>query len=189
MFSKTTGFRHASIAHAIAALTTLANERDWTLEATEDATSFNDENLARFNVVLFASTTGDVLDSAQEAAMERFIARGNGFVGVHSTSFTLHTHRPHTCRPRGAVRTSGTAFARHRPRTFKCSSPSTKRRTRRAKAPWAITPSLGITTLEVGVPSIRHSDTLQKVTASPSSLLTWRGASVSHVATSDDHER
>lgn len=88
VFTKTTGFRHASIADAITALTALAAEHDWPLEVTEDATSFNDEDLARFNVVLFASTTGDVLDSAQEAAMERFIAAGNGFVGVHSAADT-----------------------------------------------------------------------------------------------------
>src|SRR5690606_12624514 len=82
------GFRHASISDAITALTALAAQHDWPLEVTEDATRFNDEDLSRFNVVVFASTTGDVLDSSQQAAMERFIARGNGFVGVHSAADT-----------------------------------------------------------------------------------------------------
>lgn len=88
VFTKTTGFRHASISDAITALTALAAQHDWPLEVTEDATRFNDEDLSRFNVVVFASTTGDVLDPSQQAAMERFIARGNGFVGVHSAADT-----------------------------------------------------------------------------------------------------
>jgi type 1 glutamine amidotransferase len=38
--------------------------------------------------VIFLSTTGDVFDGNQQAAFERFIRRGGGFVGVHSAADT-----------------------------------------------------------------------------------------------------
>jgi len=39
-------------------------------------------------VVVFLSTTGDILDATQEAAFERFIRGGKGFVGIHAASDT-----------------------------------------------------------------------------------------------------
>ncbi len=88
VFSKTTGFRHDSIADGITALQELGATHGFRVEATEDADRFNDAGLAPFRVVVFLNTTGDVLDAEQEAAFERFIQAGNGFVGVHSASDT-----------------------------------------------------------------------------------------------------
>ncbi len=84
LFSKTTGFRHASIPDAIAGL----SDAGWIVTATEDAATFTDATLDGIDVVVFLLTTGDVLDDAQQGACERFIARGGGFVGVHSASDT-----------------------------------------------------------------------------------------------------
>jgi type 1 glutamine amidotransferase len=39
-------------------------------------------------VIIFLHTTGDILDSAQQKVMERFIQSGKGYVGVHSASDT-----------------------------------------------------------------------------------------------------
>ena len=58
------------------------------VEATEDPAVFTAANLARFRVVIFLNTTGDVLDAAQQVAMEQFIAAGGGFAGVHSAADT-----------------------------------------------------------------------------------------------------
>ncbi len=88
VFTRTTGFRHDSIADGIAALTRVADEREWQLEHTEDAARFTEESLAAFDAVVFLSTTGDVLDETQQAAFERFIRAGHGFVGVHSATDT-----------------------------------------------------------------------------------------------------
>lgn len=88
VFSKTAGFRHDSIEDGIAMLTAEAAARDWMLEATEDGARFTDESLAGFDVVVFLSTTGDVLDDAQQAAFEGFIQGGGGYVGIHSASDT-----------------------------------------------------------------------------------------------------
>lgn len=90
VFSKTAGYRHASIADGVAMMQALANDHKFVVESTEDATIFNDADLARFDVVCFMNTSGDILDLSQEAAMMRFIRAGGGFVGVHAASDTEH---------------------------------------------------------------------------------------------------
>jgi type 1 glutamine amidotransferase len=88
VFSRTLGFRHASIANGISALQALGVARGWQVTATEASDTFNDGTLAGFDVVVFLSTSGNVLDEAQQAAMQRFIQRGRGFVGIHSATDT-----------------------------------------------------------------------------------------------------
>ena len=88
VFTRTLGFRHASIPVAIAAVQVLGAYNDFRVEATEDPTTFTDSNLPRFAAVLFLNTTGDVLDSTQQAAFQRYIEAGHGFAGVHSASDT-----------------------------------------------------------------------------------------------------
>jgi type 1 glutamine amidotransferase len=86
VFSRTTGYRHVSIGAGVEALQGMAQERGWTLSATEDPTTFSDTGLSSYNVIVFLNTSEDVLDDSQQAAMETFIRAGNGFVGVHGAS-------------------------------------------------------------------------------------------------------
>ena len=88
LFSKTGGFRHDSIPAGIAAIKDLGDHHGFRVDATEDATVFTDEGLAKYHVVVFLNTTGDVLDPSEKAAFERFIRRGRGFVGIHSATDT-----------------------------------------------------------------------------------------------------
>ncbi len=88
VFTKTAGYRHASIPAAVAAVQALAARDGFTVDATEDAGAFTDQNLARYGAVLFLLTSGDVLDDGQQAAFERYIRGGGGFVGVHSATDT-----------------------------------------------------------------------------------------------------
>src|SRR5271166_5596263 len=88
VFSKTTGFRHDSIPHGIAAIKALGADHGFAVDATEEAERFTDAALARYQVVVFLSTTGDILDDGQKAAFERYIRSGGGFVGIHSASDT-----------------------------------------------------------------------------------------------------
>jgi cytochrome c len=88
VFSKTTGFRHSSIAEGIATIKALGAEHGFEVDATEDALRFTDAVLSHYKVVVFLSTTGDVLDAAQKVAFERYIRSGGGFVGIHSASDT-----------------------------------------------------------------------------------------------------
>jgi len=88
VFSKTTGFRHDSIPDGIAAIRRLGGERGFSVDATEDASLFEDSRLAPYAAVVFLCTTGDVLDDDQQAAFQRYIEKGRGFVGVHSAADT-----------------------------------------------------------------------------------------------------
>ena len=88
VFSKTEGFRHSSIPTGIAAITQLGQEYGVIVEATENAALFNFENLQKFEVIIFLSTTGDVLSIEQQNAFEQYIHNGGGFVGIHAASDT-----------------------------------------------------------------------------------------------------
>ncbi|MFF2996329.1 ThuA domain-containing protein [Streptomyces sp. NPDC057950] len=88
VFSKTAGFRHDAIPEGIAAVRELGIEGGFTVDATEDAGAFTARNLARYDAVVFLSTTGDVLDDTQQGAFERYIERGGGYAGVHAAADT-----------------------------------------------------------------------------------------------------
>src|SRR3954454_10318763 len=91
VFSKTAAFRHDSIPQGIAAIQTLGTQNGFTVDATEDSTKFTDANLAQYDVVVFLSTTGDVLNDTQQAAFERYMKAGGGYAGVHAASDTEYT--------------------------------------------------------------------------------------------------
>ena len=89
IFSRTTGFRHTEcIEHGTAAIAELASRERFTVDATEDPAAFSDAELAGYDVVIWLSTSGDVLDDEQKAAFERYIRAGHGFAGIHSASGT-----------------------------------------------------------------------------------------------------
>ncbi|MFE2045972.1 ThuA domain-containing protein [Streptomyces sp. NPDC059477] len=88
VFSKTAGYRHGAIPAGIAAIETLGEKNGFSVTATEDASVFTDETLAAYEVVVFLSTTGDVLNADQQAAFQRYIEGGGGYAGVHAASDT-----------------------------------------------------------------------------------------------------
>lgn len=88
VFTRTRGFRHGSIGDGVNAVKAIAIRRGWLDDHTEDPTRFTAANLARYRVVIWLSTTGDVLDATQQTAFEGFIKAGGGYVGVHSATDT-----------------------------------------------------------------------------------------------------
>jgi cytochrome c len=88
VFSKTAGFRHSSIEPGLAAIRKLGQENGFAVDATEDASTFTDRNLRRYQTIVFLSTTGDVLDARQQDAFERYIQAGGGWVGIHAATDT-----------------------------------------------------------------------------------------------------
>lgn len=88
VFSKTAGFRHASIEPGIAALKLMAQNQKFEADFTEDAQVFTEKNLAEYRVVIFLNTTGDIFDEAQQKAFQKFIQKGGGFVGIHAATDT-----------------------------------------------------------------------------------------------------
>lgn len=88
VFSKTKGFRHASIPAGQKALLQLGKENGYAMDTTENSAVFTEDNLQRYGAVIFLNTTGDVLDEQQQAAFERYIQGGGGYVGIHAATDT-----------------------------------------------------------------------------------------------------
>jgi cytochrome c len=88
VFSKTKGYYHESIPSGIAAVQKLGAENGFEVDTTKNAEMFNADSLKKYKALIFLSTTGDVLDSDQQAAMEKYIQSGGGFVGVHAAADT-----------------------------------------------------------------------------------------------------
>lgn len=88
VFTKTAGFRHASIPAGIKAIRQLGKENGFDVDTTENADLFTEDSLQQYAAVIFLNTTGDVLNSRQEADFERYIQAGGGFVGIHAATDT-----------------------------------------------------------------------------------------------------
>lgn len=88
IFSKTEGFRHNSIEAGAKTLQKLAKNHGWTADHTEDASVFNNENLKKYQAVIFLSTTGNILNEKQQDAFKQYINDGGGFVGIHAAADT-----------------------------------------------------------------------------------------------------
>jgi type 1 glutamine amidotransferase len=89
IFSETAAFRHTEcIPQGTVAIAQMAAHRGFEVDATENSALFTDENLAKYDVVIFLCTTGNVLSDNQQAAFERYIQAGGGYAGIHSASDT-----------------------------------------------------------------------------------------------------
>lgn len=91
VFSKTAGWHHESILAGVTAVQEMGKQHDFKVFWTEDPERvFNDQELPKYQAVVFLLTSGDVLDDRQQAAFERYIKAGGGYVGVHSAADTEH---------------------------------------------------------------------------------------------------
>lgn len=90
VFTRTEGYRHASIPDAVETLRALAAADGITIDHSEDPASFSPATLARYRVVVFANTTGPLLDGEQRAAFEQWVRNGGGFIGLHSAADTAY---------------------------------------------------------------------------------------------------
>jgi cytochrome c len=88
VFSRTAGYRHDSIGPGVEAIRALGITSGFAVTHTEDAAAFSDAGLGAHDAVIFLSTTGDVLDSTQQAAFERYVRAGGGWVGIHAATDT-----------------------------------------------------------------------------------------------------
>ncbi|MEO6734507.1 MAG: ThuA domain-containing protein [Ferruginibacter sp.] len=86
VFSKTNGYRHASIPAGIEAIKKLGIANKFSVDATEDSLAFTDANLAKYSAVIFLSPTGNVLGEAEQKALENFVRKGGGFAGIHAAT-------------------------------------------------------------------------------------------------------
>jgi len=89
VFSRTVGgYRHASIAAGKTMFLQLGKKYGALVDTTEDPSVFTVARLRAYDVIVFLSTRGDILDSSQQQAFTAFIHRGGGFVGIHAATTT-----------------------------------------------------------------------------------------------------
>lgn len=86
VFSKTAGYHHESIADGNVAISKLGATNGFDVDTTSNADYFQEDSLKHYAAVVFLSTTGDVLNSLQEAAFERYIQAGGGYMGIHAAA-------------------------------------------------------------------------------------------------------
>ena len=101
VISQTKGFEHDSISAAMAAIYDMGRESGlWDTELRTDTALLtrkdlgnNAKNLNYFDVLIFASTTGELeMDPSQKQDMLAFIHdEGKGFVGIHAALDTNYT--------------------------------------------------------------------------------------------------
>jgi hypothetical protein len=85
VYTRTTGYRHASIPAGVAALSGLDG---YAVDATEDPATFNPGNLRDYAAIAFLSTSGEVLDEAGREALTGYVAAGGAWLGIHGASTT-----------------------------------------------------------------------------------------------------
>jgi type 1 glutamine amidotransferase len=83
------GYVHDNIPAAVACLKEMAVVEKFTIEVSDNPTIFSDDNLKKYQLIVFTSTNNDVFDTdAQRLAFRHYIEAGGGFVGVHSVTGT-----------------------------------------------------------------------------------------------------
>ena len=87
VFTRTLGYRHRSIPAGVKAVQRMG-EGLWRTEHTEDPEWFTPERLADCRVVVFLSTTGNVLRPDGQQALQAYVEGGGGWVGVHAAADT-----------------------------------------------------------------------------------------------------
>lgn len=81
------GFVHKNIPHSVKALKKLLEENDMSYEVSEDPSLFTEENLRKYDVLIFSNTNNEAFDTdLQRQAFRQYIQNGGGFVGIHSAS-------------------------------------------------------------------------------------------------------
>jgi len=92
VYSHTAGFTHgAAIEAAEEVFEAMGEKEGWKMTLTKDPEAFTEENLAKYDVVVFNNTTQNVLpEDSQREAFKSHIRGGGGFVGIHAASDTLY---------------------------------------------------------------------------------------------------
>ncbi len=91
LFSKATGFRHGeSIEAGKKVFGELAQKNNWFLYDTEEGGVFNQEQLPKFDVVVFSNSTGRVLSDEQQKVLEDYVQNGGTLIGIHGAGDDSH---------------------------------------------------------------------------------------------------
>jgi type 1 glutamine amidotransferase len=85
VLNKTNGFIHEEgIPAATAMLAELAEQQGWQLYQTDNAATHNEQDLARFDLVIWNNTSGDILTAEQRSAFKSWMLAGGSWLGLHA---------------------------------------------------------------------------------------------------------
>lgn len=102
LYSRTAGFRHASIPNAIKAFKKLGEQHGFSTHHSEDEDTFeNATHLYKYDALVFVSVSGQALSKKGEGNMRRYIENGGGFMGIHEACDAMY-HTPWYGRLLGA---------------------------------------------------------------------------------------
>ena len=91
VFSKTTGFRHGeSIDASKPVFAEMAKRNNWFLYETEAGGVFNPAQLAKFSLVIFNNSTGEVINTEQKRALEDYVKNEGSLLGIHDSGDNSH---------------------------------------------------------------------------------------------------
>jgi len=91
VYSKTNSFRHVEgIQAAHALFDDIAAERGWAVYHSENSALLGEGELDRFDVIVFASASGNHASDLQDAAFQKWLEAGGGWVGIHAAGDGSH---------------------------------------------------------------------------------------------------
>jgi len=86
IYSETAGWRHEEgIAGGNVAMMEIAGDKGLGYFTTQHSEIFNAESLARFDIIVFNSATGDSLSAPQKAAFETWLANDGAVILIHGS--------------------------------------------------------------------------------------------------------
>jgi uncharacterized protein len=78
---------HDNVADCANAIKKLGAENHFDVEVSDDPKAFTDQNLKRYQALVFDNVNNEIFDNEeQKAALQRYIRAGGGFVGIHSAT-------------------------------------------------------------------------------------------------------
>lgn len=104
-------WRHLSNLYARQALLDMCSTRGFTVASSNDPHVFNATQLAQFDVVAFAVTSGSGIDAAGKADFEAWVRAGGGVIGFEAATATEQAWQFY-------VQNMGAEFATHPPKLF-----------------------------------------------------------------------
>jgi type 1 glutamine amidotransferase len=103
VLGRAAGYVHSSIPLAARTIEEMGRKTGaWATTITYDAADINEKNLAQYDALFLASTTGHFLDDPQDAAATAarrkalldFVRGGKGLAGIHAASDSYHRNAP-----------------------------------------------------------------------------------------------
>jgi len=109
VLGRAAGYVHSSIPLAARTIEEMGKKTGaWSTTITYDAADINEKNLAQYDAIFLASTTGEFLDDPKDAAATAarrkalldFVRGGKGLAGIHAASDSYHRDAPAPGAPR-----------------------------------------------------------------------------------------